>query len=292
MARRRMYGCQSMVDRLKRVQVKPPVEDGDSVKRWRTYSYDHKPNPRRTLKEWEEYVDILRDEVDEVIVASKKQKGALDSCFVQDAAMVMDRGALICRMGKKIRRNETKVAMDELKRSRVPVKWRIKYPGTLEGGDCLWLDQENLAVGITYRTNTYGVNQLEELFKRVAFVYPVHLPHWEGPEWCFHLQNLICMVDRKMALAHVRLLPVSFLDELREKKIDIIEVSRDEFDGMTPNVLALGPGKVIMLAGYPKTRGRLTRAGVDVITFKAPELCLNRAGGPSCLARPILRVRS
>jgi len=292
MAKRRRHGSQSNIDKLKKVLVKPPFEDAKSIKKWRVYNYDHLPNMKRTLQEWVDFVTILKDEVDEVIIASKKQKGALDSHFVQDTAMVLDRGALICRMGKKIRRPETKVAHDEMKRLGIPVKWSIKYPGTLEGGDCLWLDEENLAVGITYRTNLYGYNQLEEILKRVAFLHPVHLPHWEGPEWCFHLMSLICMVDRKMALAHDRMLPVSFLEELKEMKIDIIEVEKSEFDGLSPNVLTLEPGKIIMLACYPKTRGRLTRAGVDVITFKAPELCLNRAGGPSCLTRPILRVKS
>jgi N-dimethylarginine dimethylaminohydrolase len=195
-------------------------------------------------------------------------------------------------MGKKIRRSETKVAAEEMKRLGIPIKWYIRPPATLEGGDCLWLDDENLAVGITYRTNMYGFNQLQEILKRVAFLHPVHLPHWEGPDWCFHLMNLICMVDQRKALAHVRMLPVVFLEMLREMKIEIIEVERTEFDGLTPNVLTIEPGKVIMLAGYPKTRGRMTRAGIDVITFQAPELCLNRAGGPSCLTRALLRMKS
>lgn len=292
MASKRSYGCQSNVERLKRVLVKPPVEDERSAKRWRAYFYDHKPNPRRTRKEWEAYVDILKDEVDEVVVATKRQKGALDSCFVQDPAMVLFKGALICRMGKKVRRSETVAATIDMEAIGIPIKWRIRAPATVEGGDCLWLDEENLAVGITYRTNSYGFNQLEEALKRVAFLHPVHLPRWEGPEWCFHLQNLICMVDRKLALANVRLLPVSFLEKLKEMRIDIIEVVPEEFDGMTPNVLTLGPSKVIMISGYPKTRGRLTREGIDVITFSSPELCLNRAGGPSCLARPLLRVKA
>jgi dimethylargininase len=291
MPTRRAFGCQSMVSKLKKVLVKPPVEDARGIKRWRAFHYDHPPNMRRSLQEWVDFVSILKNEVDEVVIASMKQKTALDSPFVQDPALVLDKGALICRMGKKVRRSETKAMAEELKWLDIPVKWWIKYPGTVEGGDCLWLDEENLAVGITYRTNIYGYNQLDEILKRVAFVHPVHLPHWEGPDWCFHLMNLISMVDRKLALAYVRMLPVSFLEKLKEMKIDIIEVDKTEFDGMSPNVLTIEPGKVIMLAGYPKTRGLLTRAGVDVITFKAPELCLNRAGGPSCLSRPLLRVR-
>jgi len=291
MPKDRTYGAQSMVERLRRILVKPPVETKGDVKRWRPYHYVHEPNPRRTLKEWEEYVAILRDEVGEVLVASKKQKGALDSVFVQDPAMVLDKGALVCRMGNKVRRVEEKAAEEDLKAIGVPIKWRIKAPGTVEGGDCLWLDGKDLAVGIAYRTNMDGARQLQELLKGTVTVHTVHLPHWEGPETCFHLQSLVSMVDRRTALAHKKMLPVVFLHKLKELGIDIIEVVPEEFDGLAPNVLALRPGRVIMLAGYPKTRGRLVKAGIDVITFKAPELCSNRTGGATCLTRSILRDR-
>jgi len=289
MSRERTFGAQTMVERLRRVLVKPPVENVKSLKRWRAYLYFRQPNPRRTLKEWEEFVDIFKDEVDEIITASGKQQGDLDSIFVQDPAMVLDKGAFVCRMAKKLRRNEEEAAVRDLKEIGVPVKWRIRAPGTVEGGDCLWLNGKNLAVGIAYRTNMEGARQLQASLKGIATVHPVHLPHWEGPETCIHLQSLISMVDRKMALAHKKMLPVIFLHKLKELGMDIIEVVPEEFDGLAPNVLALRPSRVIMLAGYPKTRGRLVKAGIDVITFRAPELCNNRTGGATCLTRSILR---
>lgn len=289
MSGKRTFGAQTMVERLRRVLVKPPVENVRSLKRWRTYLYFRQPSPRRTLKEWEEFVDIFKDEVDEIITASGKQQGDLDSIFVQDPAMVLDKGAFVCRMAKKLRRNEEEAAVRDLKEIGIPVKWRIRAPGTVEGGDCLWLNGKNLAVGIAYRTNMEGARQLQSSLKGIATVHPVHLPHGEGPETCFHLQSLISMVDRKMALAHKKMLPVIFLHKLKELGMEIIEVVPEEFDGLAPNVLALRPGRVIMLAGYPKTRGRLVKAGIDVITFRAQELCNNRTGGPTCLTRSILR---
>ena len=289
MPKERIFGAQTMVERLRRVQVKPPVENARSVKGWRAYLYFHTPSPSRTLKEWEVFVDIFKDEVDEIITASSKQQGDLDSIFVQDPAIVLDKGAFICRMAKNLRRKEEESAVKDLKAIGIPVKWRITAPGTVEGGDCLWLDGKNLAVGIAYRTNLEGARQLQAALKGIATVHPVHLPHWEGPETCFHLQSLISMVDRRTALAHKKMLPVTFLHKLKEMGVDIIEVVPEEFDGLAPNVLALRPRRVIMLAGYPKTRGRLVKAGIDVITFKAPELCNNRTGGATCLTRSILR---
>jgi len=289
MANERTYGAQTMIERLRRVLVKPPVENQTSVRNWKKYLFHYQPNPRRTLKEWEEFVDLLRSEVQEVIIASKKQKGALDSVFVQDPAMVFDEGALICRMGKKLRRSECQATVEDMKAIGIPIKWRIRNPGTVEGGDCLWLDRRNMAVGSAYRTNLAGLKQLQEILGKVTNIHLVHLPHWEGPDTCIHLQSFISMVDRKMALAHTKMLPVVFLHKLKELGIDIIEVVPEEFDGEAATVLALRPGRVMMLAGYPKTRGRLVKAGIDVITYKAPELCANRSGGATCLTRSILR---
>ncbi len=291
MVKERTFGAQTMVERLRRVQVKPPVETERDTRKWRSYLYFHQPNPRKTLKEWEEFVALLKDEVDEVLFTVKKQKGALDSVFVQDPALVFDEGALLCKMAKQVRRVEEKAAFEDLKAIGVPIKWKISGRATVEGGDCLWLDSKNMAVGSAYRTNLEGVRQLQEGLKNIAIIHLVHLPHWEGPSTCFHLQSLITMVDRKRALAHTKMLPVVFLRLLKELGIDIIEVVPEEFDGMTPNVLAVRPGRVLMLAGYPKTRGRLMKAGIDVITFKAPELCNNRTGGATCLIRAILRDR-
>jgi N-dimethylarginine dimethylaminohydrolase len=291
MSSERTFGAQTMIERLRRVQVKQPVETERDERKWKSYLYFHQPSPRKTLKEWEEFVALLKDEVDEVLFTVKKQKGSLDSVFVQDPAIILDDGALLCKMAKKVRRSEVKAAVEDLKAIHIPIKWRISGRGTVEGGDCLWLDRHNLAVGSAYRTNLAGVKQLQDLLEDIATIHLVHLPHWEGPSTCFHLQSLITMVDRKMALAHTKMLPVVFLQLLNDLGIDIIEVVPEEFDGMTPNVLALRPGRVMMLAGYPKTRGRLIKAGIDVITFKAPELCNNRTGGATCLVRPILRDR-
>jgi dimethylargininase len=58
---------------------------------------------------------------------------------------------------------------------------------------------------------------------------------------------------------------------------------------MGPNVLALGPGKCLMLEGNPVTKRRLEAADCDVVTYTGREICLKPEGGPTCLTRPILR---
>jgi arginine deiminase len=58
---------------------------------------------------------------------------------------------------------------------------------------------------------------------------------------------------------------------------------------MGTNVLALAPGRCLMLEGNPITRGRLEAAGCEVWTYRGDEISLKAEGGPTCLTRPILR---
>jgi N-dimethylarginine dimethylaminohydrolase len=46
-----------------------------------------------------------------------------------------------------------------------------------EGGDCLWLDERTLAVGLGYRTNAAGVAQLREAVGPEVEVVTVELPY-------------------------------------------------------------------------------------------------------------------
>jgi len=58
---------------------------------------------------------------------------------------------------------------------------------------------------------------------------------------------------------------------------------------MGTNVLALAPRRCLMLAGNPRTRAALERAGADVVEYEGTEISVKGAGGPTCLTRPLER---
>ena len=61
---------------------------------------------------------------------------------------------------------------------------------------------------------------------------------------------------------------------------------------MGTNVLALAPRRCVMLAGNPRTRAALEAAGAEVIEYEGSEISVKGAGGPTCLTRPLVRLRS
>ena len=82
-----------------------------------------------------------------------------------------------------------------------------------------------------------------------------------------HLMSLISPVDRDLAVVYSRLLPVPFRQLLLDRGYRLVEVPDEEFESMGCNVLALSPGRCVMLAGNPRTRAALERAGAEVIEY-------------------------
>ena len=173
-------------------------------------------------------------------------------------------------------------------RCSLPVK--VPSCAALEGGDVVWLDERTLAVGRGYRTNDEGIRQLKELTSDIIDEYVVvPLPHWKGPEDVMHLMSLISPVDHGLAVVYSNLLPVPFLERLLKRGIKLLDVPDDEFETMGCNILAMAPGKCVMVSGNPQMKRMLEHEGVEVWEYAGEEISRKGAGGPTCLTQPLLR---
>ncbi|HEX3131397.1 MAG TPA: arginine deiminase family protein [Thermoanaerobaculia bacterium] len=261
---------------------------GADPARWH---YTSRPDLDEARREHDALVETLADAGAEVIDHPEPQPDRADSIFVFDPALVTDRGAVMLRMGKELRRGEEAAMARRFQEIGVPVLGQLEAPATAEGGDLLWLDSNTLAVGQGFRTNAEGLRQLREILTGID-VLPVELPYFTGPEACLHLLSLISIVDRDLAVVYPPLMPVSFWQLLQDRGFRLVEVPEEEFPTMGPNVLALAPGRCLMLEGNPATRRRLERAGCEVTTYRGREISLKAEGGPTCLTRPVWRLPS
>jgi dimethylargininase len=280
------YGARSMTATLRRVLVRPP-QPADA-ERWQEYGWRAEPDVAAAAAEHKALREILERAGAEVIVA-EGQRGNPDAIYAYDPLLVGERGAVLLRPGKDGRLREPSALEADLARAGVPVVAEIKRPGTIDGGDTLWLDRKTLLVGRGYRTNAEGVEQLAQAFSD-AKVLSYDLPHWNGRAEVMHLMSLISPLDDDLALVYPRLAPVRLIELLNERGIEIVEVPDEEFETMGPNVLALGPRRALALEGNDETRRRMEAAGVEVVTYKGDEISRKGDGGPTCLTRPILRA--
>jgi dimethylargininase len=280
------YGARSMTATLRRVLVRPP-QPADA-ERWQEYGWRAEPDVAAAAAEHKALREILERAGAEVIVA-EGQRGNPDAIYAYDPLLVGEGGAVLLRPGKDGRLREPSALEADLARAGVPVVAEIRRPGTIDGGDTLWLDRKTLLVGRGYRTNAEGVEQLAQAFSD-AKVLSYDLPHWNGRAEVMHLMSLISPLDDDLALVYPRLAPVRLIELLNERGIEIVEVPDEEFETMGPNVLALGPRRALALEGNDETRRRMEAAGVEVVTYKGDEISRKGDGGPTCLTRPILRA--
>ncbi len=281
------HGSQSMVGRLQRVVVRRP-DASFAVADPAEWNYSSRPDAATAGTEHDAFVAVLEADGCEVIRHEAALPDHADSIFVHDPVLVSDRGTIVLRMGKSLRRGEEAPLAETLSSHGVPIAGRLTPPATAEGGDLLWLDDDTLAVGLGFRTNEAALDQLAELMPDVDVV-GVPLPYHTGPKDCLHLMSLISLIDDDLAVVYRPLLPVPFIQLLERRGVQFVDVPENELATHGTNVLATAPRRVVMTDGNPQTQAALETAGCTVRTYVGSQITLKAEGGATCLTRPVLR---
>ena len=283
--------------RLQRLLLKsPPAAFGSQQqidRQWRALSFIAAPDFSAADREYATLLRLIQSTGPiDIVHLPADGTTTLDSIYVRDASIVTPRGLVFCRMGKAAREGEPAAQRRVCEGLGLAVAGEIVPPGTLEGGDVIWLDERTVAVGRGYRTNDEGIRQLRELLgDAVDEVIVVPLPHWQGPGDVFHLMSIISPVDHDLAVIFPPLMPVPFLEQLAARGMEFVEVPHAEFGTMGANVLAIAPRECIMVAGNPITRSRLEAAGARVHVYDGANISVKGEGGPTCLTRPLVRAQ-
>jgi N-dimethylarginine dimethylaminohydrolase len=286
------FGAQSMAAPLTRVLMRSAA---NAMHRADRASWHYGPgfDAARAAVQHAAFADLVARSGAEVEWLDDADDGLADSIFTHDPSLVSDHGAVILSMGKALRRLEPGLHEVAYNRMGVPILGRIEGDGTVEGGDCVWVDRTTLAVGRGVRTNQSGIQQLANILgPKGVSVYGFDLPLWQGEEACLHLMSVISPLADDLALVHLPLLPTPFYQLLKAQGIKMVVGDPDEFlasNGLNLNVLPTSPRDVIAVAGFPKTVAAMEAAGCKVQTFEADALCIACEGGPTCLTRPVLR---
>ncbi len=285
---------QSEVGNITRLVVKHARDAFQSEKviaaEWQALNFTAAPEFTRAIGQYEAFLALLRGNDCEITFLPPAGGAGMDSIYVRDAAVVCDRGVILCRMGKALRAGEPAAQETAFRALGLTILGSIQPPGKLEGGDVAWLDQRTLAVGRGYRTNDSGIEQLRDfLGDNIDELITVPLPHWRGAGDVFHLMSILSPVDHDLAVVYSPLMPVPFREQLLARGLALVEVPAEEFESMGANVLALGPRRCLMVAGNPLTRAGLEASGATVHDYEGSEISCKGGGGPTCLTRPLQR---
>ena len=286
--------CQSEFGTLQSVFIKKAADafvDSSTIRQqWQALNFLSEPDFQQAQNEYHHFEKFLRTTNPEIHHFESDGSVTMDSLYCRDASIATDKGMIICRMGKAGRMNEPSAALKVYEKAGIPILGKIESPGTVEGGDVAWLDQNTLAIGRTYRTNAEGIRQMRALLAPCGVsVVEVQLPHYKGPSDVFHLMSIFSPVDKNLAVVYSPLMPIVFREELIQRGYHLIEVPDTEFESMGCNVLAIAPRHCLMVKGNEVTKERLQQAGCTVLEYDGIEISYKGGGGPTCLTRPLWR---
>ena len=286
------FGCQEMSAPLARVMMRRPgisLANADP----KFWHYGAGFDGKKAIAQHVAFAELVAQSGAEIIWIEDEGDGLADSIFTHDPSLMTDHGAILLRMGKPAREREPDLHKAAYIKAGIPILGEIKAPGTIEGGDCVWVTRSILAIGRGVRSNQSGIEQMQALLSPHGItVMGFDLPFFHGLDACLHLMSIISPLADDLALVHLPMLPVAFWQLLNSHGITMIAAPAEEFtasSGLNLNVLPLKPRGVLMVAGFDGTKKVMEDAGCKVITFEADALCIPCEGGPTCLTRPILR---
>lgn len=194
-----------------------------------------------------------------------------------------------------------------------------RIPATVEGGDLLVVGADGIAVGMSERTTSKGVELLaRRLFDAgvVSRVLAVDLPKVRA---AMHLDTIVTQVDVDAFITYPSMTTslraymvtpgpsgeirvgeadtlvqglgwAAGLDHARaiEPALGSTRAEREQWNDAN-NTLAMAPGKVVAYERNVATNEILDRAGIEVHTIPSYELPRGR-GGPRCMSCPVERA--
>jgi len=241
------------------------------------------PDLTKAQEQHDAMTKSLRDEGVEVVYLEDPRPQMTKSVFTRDPGIVVEGGAILCRMGVSYRRGEELPFMRTLARIGIPILHTIHGSGLMEGGSFLWLNDHTAVVSIGQRSNAEGARQLGEVLKTLG----VELVCVDNTGYGLHIDGSIVMVDVDKALVFVQDLPWWFLVRLKDLGIQLIDADPRD-GGMGVNCLAVRPGRVIMSSHAKYSADQLDQNGVEVVMVDY-DVIHKSGGGVHCSTLPLIR---
>lgn len=265
------------------------VSEAILEEQWQPLRFHAMPDLAEAIREYEGFRALLSSNGAEIIELPPSDSLTIDSIYTRDSILVSPKGLILCNMGRASRTPEAEINAASYTALGHRIAGQITAPGTLEGGDFIWLDEQHAAVGLGPRTNAEGIRQLGDILGPEVELHVVELPEPDHPDDVLHLMSIISPLDQDLALIYRPFMPTEFIAWLEKLGVAFVDVPEQEYAIMGCNVLAIAPRISIMLENLPGVKRGLEDAGCTVATYKGLEISRKGEGGPTCLTRPLER---
>ena len=168
---------------------------GDVEAGW-YFQSDSLPKISEMQAQHDALVAALRAEGVEVYEVEGVTGGRLKSCYTRDPLIMVKGGAIVCRMGARIRRGEELAITRTLARIGIPILRTLSGLALMEGGSFAWINSRTAVIGCGVRVNREGAAQIGEVLQRQG----VELIVIDLVGYDIHIDGSFLMVDRDLAL--------------------------------------------------------------------------------------------
>ncbi|ENY68547.1 N-dimethylarginine dimethylaminohydrolase [Metamycoplasma auris 15026] len=230
-----------------------------------------KPIYSLALEQHSKYIEALKSCNVQVTIA-KRNEDFPDSCFVEDAAVIVTGEIAILTNPGAPSRNAEKYEMLPYLQQFFDEEhiFKIESPGTLDGGDVMMV-KDTYYVGMSERSNREGIRQFHNILAKVnKKCIPVPMTEM------LHLKSGVNYLEHNNLL-----ISGEFIHYPTFKDFNQIIVEKDE--GYAANCIWVNE-TVIVPKGYPKVLKKIEDLGIyRVITCDTSEF-KKLDGGLSCLS--------
>jgi dimethylargininase len=232
------------------------------------------PDIGRALEQHAGYVRALRD-CGLRVTSLEADSEYPDGTFVEDTAIIAQRGAILTRPGAPSREGEVQSIAACLKNFYTDLP-AIRVPGTVDGGDICEADGHFL-IGISARTNEHGARQLAE-----------HLDALKYTSSVIDIRSNVALLHLKSGIAYLG-------DGIWTVQSGIEAVLRSQSGIDIRDLIVLPPAEayaancvrvndaILVAAGYPQMSAALEQRGCRLLHLDMSEF-RKMDGGLSCLS--------
>jgi dimethylargininase len=228
------------------------------------------PCYERALGQHARYCEALR-ECGLEITALEADLRFPDSTFVEDTAVLTERGAVLARPGAESRLGELELIRNTVGRF-FPASFEIQAPGTLDGGDICEAG-DHFFLGLSQRTNEEGVRQLGAHLETMGYTSCV-----------VDVRGMTSILHLKSGIAYLGENTLVVMEEMADYAVfrgyKLLRVPATE--SYAANCVRVND-RVLVAAGYPVITTELAARGFHPLALEMSEF-QKMDGGLSCLS--------
>jgi N-dimethylarginine dimethylaminohydrolase len=285
--RARAAGVVNETGRLRRAVLARPGSWAVAQDRWQRQLIEREVDGRRLGDQADGLARTLEAEGVEVLWAEPRRSG-VNFLFLRDLWAMTPFGAILGRPAPRGREGEEVDALRAVCDLDLPLAGVVHAPGTFEGADLLWVDEQSAVLGIGGRTNAPGARQVVSLLG----LHDVDVTCLELPGSAQHLLGELKFV--RPDLAFVR--DLGQLPQLRQwadrHAIRLVDVGAGtglaDPDRRSLNFVTVAPGRVVASPEGRRLRDLVGAGEIAVVEVEVGEYQA-AAGGIGCAVAIVRR---